>query len=319
MATLCEICQELFGGKESDPKCPRMLLCGHTFCTACLQSWSQKTPDDFISCPICMQKGSNSKDISQIPVNRAITTLLSIKFLTKSTLYTDADLGKKKDLKPDFIFKIISLGNSGAGKTQTSIRFAMDKFEAEIQNTIGLENFSRLVRVNDKIVQVYIWDTAGSEQFNGVISGYVRGAHGVFFVFDLHNRKSFEQLGRWVQFYETFNGFDDSFGILLGNKNDIKDNIVVKRAEAEEFAGKNKLRYFEGSAKSGENIREAFVYLIEKLIERKMREKETEKETEKKKEEGFVIIGGNSATPMHGKMGETIVLGENNIYKKKCC
>jgi len=53
--------------------------------------------------------------------------------------------------------------------------------------------------------------------------------------------------------------------ILLGNKCDIKEREIFEE-EIENFTKKINLKYFETSAKTGENIENAIVYLIRDII-----------------------------------------------------
>ena len=57
----------------------------------------------------------------------------------------------------------------------------------------------------------------------------------------------------------------DCVMMLLGNKTDLPEHRQVLRGEAEECAIQNNIIFFEVSAKSGENIDEAFVTLAKAL------------------------------------------------------
>lgn len=47
--------------------------------------------------------------------------------------------------------------------------------------------------------------------------------------------------------------------MLIGNKNDLEKNRQVSREEAEKFAQENDLFFLEASAKSAENVEQAFI------------------------------------------------------------
>ena len=49
----------------------------------------------------------------------------------------------------------------------------------------------------------------------------------------------------------------DAIKILIGNKSDLADKREVQKEEAEKLAETIKCKYYEGSAKTGENINEA--------------------------------------------------------------
>lgn len=43
-----------------------------------------------------------------------------------------------------------------------------------------------------------VWDTAGQETFKSIIRSYYRGAIIALVVYDVTNRKSFENLHKWL-------------------------------------------------------------------------------------------------------------------------
>ena len=42
------------------------------------------------------------------------------------------------------------------------------------------------------------WDTTGQERFRTITSSYYRGANAVMVVYDVTNRRSFENIERWL-------------------------------------------------------------------------------------------------------------------------
>ena len=94
MATCCSICLEPFQSTTTSTakinRVPRMLWCGHTFCTHCLSqlipsSTSPSTKETQIQCPIdhkitTLHPSNNNKSTSmmeELPINRAVTDMLS--------------------------------------------------------------------------------------------------------------------------------------------------------------------------------------------------------------------------------------------------
>lgn len=58
-------------------------------------------------------------------------------------------------------FKIVFLGNQSVGKTSMIHRFIYDSFDDNYQATIGIDFMSQKVYVEDKIIVLNLWDTAG--------------------------------------------------------------------------------------------------------------------------------------------------------------
>ena len=49
-----------------------------------------------------------------------------------------------------------------------------------------------------------IWDSAGQEKFKSLIPNYIRGASLVILVYDISNKKSFDNLNSWIEFINTY-------------------------------------------------------------------------------------------------------------------
>ena len=77
----CSICLEKYDKKE---KLPRILKCGHTFCTSCLIKIKDKNkPDNKIKCPLDLKEEYEKNNIEEIPINRVIFDLLDLKLPEK--------------------------------------------------------------------------------------------------------------------------------------------------------------------------------------------------------------------------------------------
>ena len=54
------------------------------------------------------------------------------------------------------------------------------------------------MEIDGKKIKLQIWDTAGQERFKNIISSYYRGANGIFLVYDITDKESFEDLNKWL-------------------------------------------------------------------------------------------------------------------------
>ena len=81
-----------------------------------------------------------------------------------------------------------------------------------------------------------------------MIKSYFKAAKGAFLVFDLTDKKSFEDMKYWVK--ELERGIDCKYAkILLGNKYDLyeeneNNEYFVNKADVEVFVKENSLTYF---------------------------------------------------------------------------
>ena len=66
----CTICMEKY---NSNNKIPRILSCGHTYCTQCLEKIaSTELRNKGINCPLDKTLGHPNKNVKEIPINRLI-------------------------------------------------------------------------------------------------------------------------------------------------------------------------------------------------------------------------------------------------------
>lgn len=173
------------------------------------------------------------------------------------------------------IYKIVLIGDSGVGKTNIVGRFTDDNFELETKSTIGVEFRSRTINVDDKIIKIQVWDTAGQERYRAITTAYYRGAHGVILVFDVTNKRSFDNLTKWMN--EIHDHARCRNVIIIGNKTDLKHSRTISTEEGINYAKKHGCFYMETSALSCTNIMEAYEHIINVIIDEKvMNDKENE-------------------------------------------
>lgn len=161
-------------------------------------------------------------------------------------------------MSTSYSFKFIIIGSSGVGKTAILKRLVEDTFSTDSQSTIGVEFDSTMIEVDGQQIKLQIWDTAGQERFRSIAKAYFRNAVGVILVFDITERKSFDDVNMWLN--DVHSLCDPTAVVLLiGNKCDLAENRVVTLSEAEQFAQHHQLQYLETSAMNGTNVKDAFV------------------------------------------------------------
>jgi len=156
-----------------------------------------------------------------------------------------------------YLFKYIIVGDTAVGKSCLLLQFTDKRFQPVHDLTIGVEFGSRTVQINNNPVKLQIWDTAGQEKFRSITRSYYRGAAGALLVFDLTRRETFEHLASWLEDCRKYSSSDITI-ILIGNKCDL-DQRTVSNQEANDFATKHGLVYLEASAKTAQNVDQAFI------------------------------------------------------------
>lgn len=111
------------------------------------------------------------------------------------------------------------------------------------------------------MVKFQTWDTAGQERFRTITSSYYKGSNGVIIVYDVTNRESFNNVGKWIDDLRQYAALDVSI-LLVGNKNDLGSSVVVSYDEGKQLADRLGVKFFETSAKTCHNVREAFLTIV---------------------------------------------------------
>ncbi|KAF2119010.1 P-loop containing nucleoside triphosphate hydrolase protein [Lophiotrema nucula] len=199
----------------------------------------------------------------------------------------------------DYIAKIVSLGDSGCGKSSLTIRLCEGRFSPHHDVTIGVEFGSRIVSVGppaslalniqnpshptqqpsspsskpqpQKHMKLSLWDTAGQETYKSITRSYFRGASGALLVFDITRKNTFLSATSWLHDLRQI-AEENIIVVLVGNKSDLsqqnENQRQVTKQEAEEWCKQNGVMgYVETSAKSGEGVERAFLEVAERIYQ----------------------------------------------------
>jgi small GTP-binding protein len=176
--------------------------------------------------------------------------------------YEDDD---KKE-KIDYEFKIITLGNSGTGKTSIIKSFVDDVFDEYQLVTLGNSFSFKKLKINGINIKLNFIDTSGQEKFRSLSLSYFRHVDVVLFVFDLNEQNSFKSVQYWIDFFnENNSGKNIKSKYLVGNKDDLAQK--VDQDLIDELTRKNNILFFSTSAKNKNNIDLLFNYITNDLYD----------------------------------------------------
>ena len=138
----------------------------------------------------------------------------------------------------DSSIKVIFLGDSYVGKSSLINRLINNKF-VELSSTLSIEYHTYIISINDYKIRMQLWDTAGQEKYNSIISNYYKGTDVAIFVYSIDKQETFENIQIWFKHLKENN--EDSLNILIGNKLDMEKEgaRVVSYENAENFAREN--------------------------------------------------------------------------------
>ena len=106
----------------------------------------------------------------------------------------------------DIIFKVITIGDSGVGKTSILKRY-VNSYNINSLATIGVNfSFKDIILKDGTKAQLKLIDTAGEEKYKSLAKTYYKNTEGVLFVFSFDDKKSFDNLTNWIDEFKENNG-----------------------------------------------------------------------------------------------------------------
>uniref|UniRef100_A0A7S3E5S3 Uncharacterized protein n=5 Tax=Rhodosorus marinus TaxID=101924 RepID=A0A7S3E5S3_9RHOD len=169
-------------------------------------------------------------------------------------------------LLSDYLFKLLLIGDSSVGKSCLLLRFSDGSFNESQMSTIGVDFKIRTLELDKKTFKLQIWDTAGQERFRTIAAAYYRGAQGIIIVYDVTNKQSFENVEMWLSEVNKY-GSGDVNKLLVGNKSDLTSKREVETEKGKELAESNGMKFLETSAKTAENVEEAFLTMTREVFQ----------------------------------------------------
>ena len=166
--------------------------------------------------------------------------------------------------KFDHLFKILIIGESGVGKTCFLLRYAENSFVANHLLTIGIDFKIKVIEIEGKSIKLQIWDTAGQDRFRTITKTYYKGSHGVILVYDVCDERSFGNVKNWVNQIEQ-NAKSSICKVLVGNKCDKAERVITEE-QGRKLAEEYNMKFYETSAKTGQNVEETFTYLTGEIL-----------------------------------------------------
>lgn len=199
---------------------------------------------------------------------------------------------------------IIIIGDANVGKSNLLLRYIEDSFNDSLKPTIGADFYSKTKEIDGLTVNAKFWDTAGQEKYRAIGGRFYKEAHGILLVYDVSKKDTYTNLSRWATEVEDKSKRSVKV-MLVGNKNDLLTSKEVSTEEGKQFAQEKKYFFFETSAKTGENVQQAFDVLIKEACQDVIKQ---ERESELKEFKGIrdSLINIRS-------------LPEEPKPKKKCC
>lgn len=172
---------------------------------------------------------------------------------------------------PKYMFKMVSLGDAGVGKTSCVLRYTENSFGDVYRATLGTSLAIKNLQVEGPegttvSAQVVIWDLGGQPSFRELRTRYMTGAALAFLVYDVTSPPSFLNLQSWYDNFTEIN--PDALVAVVANKVDLKGRRVPRQA-GNMIKKWWKVPHIETSAKTGLNVEPLFRNLIQAGIKQR--------------------------------------------------
>ncbi|CAD8133038.1 unnamed protein product [Paramecium pentaurelia] len=165
------------------------------------------------------------------------------------------------------------LGDNQVGKTSLIIRYTQDIFDEVYNhkktlncNSLLKNDVSKSIFIENQCVHLQIHDISGPEKYIFIDRVY-RKAQGIFIVYDVTNRYSFNSIQQWISQIDNIAN-EGVIRILIGNKCDQKDNRAVTFEEGNLLAQQYGIPFFETSVKLSINIENSLIFLIKLIMQK---------------------------------------------------
>ena len=171
---------------------------------------------------------------------------------------------KMSNHKYDYLFKIVIIGESDVGKQAFLLRFLDDSSDGKVLTKIGVDFRVKVLNVENKLIKLQIWDTAGEERFRTITKTYYNGAHGIILMYDVTDQNTFKNIRNWIKQIEA-NADESLRKVLVGLKCDEPGRVVTEE-EGKKLAEEYNMVLFESSARTNTNVSEVFYYLVKEIF-----------------------------------------------------
>ncbi len=162
--------------------------------------------------------------------------------------------------------KICMVGMFATGKTSLVQQFVYSKFSEKYHSTVGVKIDRKEVDVAGTQVNLLLWDLAGQDKFQSVQASYLNGSSGIFFVVDGTRRETLTELaGLQALVAETLGAVP---AVIAINKADLDDQWQLGQGDIQALAAGERRRVLKTSAKTGDGVNDAFLWLAGEMLVR---------------------------------------------------
>ena len=195
-----------------------------------------------------------------------LTTKIYQNFMSNENKLTN-QIKEKIEVNTIFSFKISILGDRYTGKSSFLNYYQKNSFDENYFSGIN-EKFTFLsVNIktqNEQNVNLQIYEMSGLEEYRSSLKDHYKDSKGIVLIYDVTNKKSFDNLKNWIKEISTECPNIPIF--IIGNKIDDDKHRVITSEQGKKLIEEYGLIFCECSAKNGINVDFIFKKLVTQLI-----------------------------------------------------
>ena len=166
--------------------------------------------------------------------------------------------------EPDFVYKIVFLGDSGVGKTSLVQRYVYDSLSSDFGQTLGAILHVKTIDYEGSLYKLIIWDLGGQEYFAALREQYCTNASGAFFVWDRSRPETLGSIDRWLE--PLYSSAGQVPVTVIENKIDLEQEFTPDQIVSE-IESRN-LKLMRTSATENLNVNSTFEGLVRDIREK---------------------------------------------------
>ena len=166
--------------------------------------------------------------------------------------------------------KICLLGDPAVGKTSLIQKYIYNFFGDTYMRTLGTKVSRKVVKLHDRendieySITMMIWDIMGQKFTSMPLDKYLKMSQGALIVCDITRKDTYKSLANWRK--TLYEEVDEVPVIYLANKTDLQKESSINISEFDNFCNSEGVQSYLTSAKTGQNVNDAFLKLGELII-----------------------------------------------------
>ncbi|CAF1193800.1 unnamed protein product [Adineta ricciae] len=145
------------------------------------------------------------------------------------------------------LYQTLVIGDKGVGKSSFAFANANSVLPRDLVNFMHFQQATHTFEANGKPVELAVWVPLTGRAYDCTRRASYKNVHGIFIVYDVTKRESFNHLQSWLTEIQQWNG-GNAQKVIIGMKNDLVNQRGVSFQEAKQYAASLNIPMFEVSA-----------------------------------------------------------------------